>query len=1029
MRTIRSAVFVTITLALSVGARAGDYAFKVFTVAGTNPVQSLAYRVKDAEFSAALNSIVSVSDSPSQLHLYDPDTNVSFHVNLQVSPNCVSVSPDGLHAVVGHNAWISEVDLSTRTLVKTIPITANILEIVDGGNGYAYAFSTDGYVRSVNLASETSTLAYSWRNPAVARLHPAHDRIYGADRNTSPDDILRIDIAAGGLAGQGNDSIYHGDYSFCGNVWISMDGLRLVTACGNTFRASNDPQSDMRFAGRLPQETRLTWAAHSQSENSIAVLPANSTVPRTDNEIHYYTHDSLLYRGKVVLPSFVEGTSTLSLGRWLFFNADESKEYVVVQADASSGIVDDFGVVTIDCSSAAVFLAPSSTTVSASSQTVQIDVTGVGGCGWKAVSNAAWIETISSGVGDGTVTLNVAANGSSSSRSGEVAIGNATFTLTQSAPVSVEPVPPRRMASWPFRAIDAEYSKALDAIVTVSESPNRLNIYQPATRVLVTVPLGATPFCVSVGPDGKFAAVGHDHSISYVDLQNAVLVKTLNVSTNVLDIILGGNGYVYAFPRTDQWERIRAVNIASNTETLHTGNYIYAGTLARLHPAGTSIYGANNGLYPADIEKYDISAGTVTYQYDSPYHGDYSMCGNLWISEDGTRIYTACGNVFRSTSDRATDMTYAGTMENEPGIRWASNSQAAGSIAVLPSNQTAWWNPVPRFDHEVHYYSPDFLVYRGKTTLPSFVIENTSWQSRGRWHFFDATGARQYVVVQSDPESGMLYDFGVVTIDCTNAALSLDSTSANVGSVGGNLHAIVNGTDACGWKAASNVSWINTLSSGVGNGVLDMTVAENTGVTPRSGTVTVGASTFTVHQSAAVPASVVATATSLTSVSITWTFTAAHHYEVWRYSPAGSSLAGTPTAKSFTDTTASPSGAYVYKVRAVLADGSMSQYGSDYAHTYAFTDPSLAGKTIRAVHVTELRALVNAMRASVHQPLASFTDASLVGVPIKRIHITELRDAIDGLRLFLGLTPFSFSAFPQGFVLAYTTEELRNALR
>jgi hypothetical protein len=995
-----------------------------------SPIRSFPYRIKDAEFSTALNAIVSVSELPPQLHVYNPDTNTSVSVNLPLTPNCVSVSPDGLRAVVGHNAWISEVDLAARTLVKTISVAANVSDIVHGGNGYAYAYSGNYYLRSINLTSEAESQTYTQRNAAKMRLHPDRNRIYGADVNSSPDDIVRVDVGAG-VAVTGRDSPYHGDYAMCSNVWISRDGARLITACGNTFRSSNDPRFDMLFSGKLSQVTRIRWAASDQ--NTIAVLPDYlGTLPRTDNEIHYYSHEHLLYRGKTTLPSFVTETSTWpGRGLWLFYNETGTKHYVVLQADSSSGIANDFGVVTIDCTSASVSLDLASQSIAAVAQTVSVGVTGVTSCGWKAESDAEWIDTLSSGVGNGTMILHVAANDSASERTGTVTIGNASFSLTQSAsntPGSLHVS--KHLIRVPFRVVDAEYSKALDAIVSVSESPNRLHIYRPASDALHSIDLGAAPFSVSVGPEGKFAAVGHDRSISYVDLENAVLVKTLNVSTNILDIVLAGNGYVYAFPRTDQWTRIHSVHIASDTETLNTGYYLYAGTLARLHPGGTWMYGANNGLSPSDIEKYDISPGTASYMYQSAYHGEYPMCGNLWFSEDGGRIYTACGNVFRSTNVQATDMTYAGKLEQENDIRWVSHSQGAGWIAALPSFVSSWWGAPPRRDHEVHYYSPDFFSYRGTTILPSFMVETQAWQSRGRWHFFDAAGARQYIIVQSDPEAGMLRDFGVVTIDCTQATVSLGSPSASVGSSGGNLQTSVTATEGCGWKTVSNVSWINSLSSGVGNGTIYMVVSENLTTQHRSGTVTIGAATFTVQQAGAAPTSVIATATTATSVDITWSFTSAAHYEVWRVSPTENVRVGTPTTTSFTDTTATPDTAYVYKVRAVLNDGSMSTFVADYTHTYTYTDLSLVGAPIRAVHVMELRAIVNGARVAAGQTAVSFTDASLVGVTAKRVHITELHEAIDGLRSSMGRPAYGFSALsPNSTIMAITTEQIRSALR
>ena len=257
---------------------------------------------------------------------------------------------------------------------------------------------------------------------------------------------------------------------------------------------------------------------------------------------------------------------------------------------------------------------------------------------------------------------------------------------------------------------------------------------------------------------------------------NATVVKKLDVSTDVLDVILAGNGYVYAFPRTDQWEHVRCVSIATNTETPHTGNRIYAGSIGRLHPGGAWVYSANNGLSPSDIEKFSISGGTAASVRLSVPRGLQHVWQPVDLGEWHT-IYTKCGNVFRSTADRVTDMTYAGKLENESNIRWAGQSDSFGSIAVVPSVSSTY-PPTPRTDQEVHYYSPDFFVYQGKLVLPTFRVENADWQSRGRWHFFSADGVKQHILVQSDPESGMLYDFGVVTVDCSGAEVTLSSPSA-----------------------------------------------------------------------------------------------------------------------------------------------------------------------------------------------------------------------------------------------------------
>ena len=308
------------------------------------------------------------------------------------------------------------------------------------------------------------------------------------------------------------------------------------------------------------------------------------------------------------------------------------------------------------------------------------------------------------------------------------------------------------------RVIDAEYSKALDRVVMVATNPNALYLYDPSTQTETSVALPATPTSVSVGPDGLFAAVGHDANISYVDLSAPRLVKTLPVSSDVFDIVLAGNGFAYVFPLTDQWVYIHCVDLASGVETMSGGWSVRAGTRARLHPRGTAIYGANNGLSPDDIEKYDISRGTAQMLYDSPYHGSYYMCGNLWFSEDGDRIFTACGNTFRASDARNEDMTYAGALPEAGYIGHLTHSTAANRIALVLGSS---WDTTRGKD--VRLYHPDFLGFDQSIPLPRFKVNGTSHDSFGRFVFYSAAGDRLITVVQAAPSSGLLNDYGVVT--------------------------------------------------------------------------------------------------------------------------------------------------------------------------------------------------------------------------------------------------------------------------
>lgn len=579
------------------------------------------------------------------------------------------------------------------------------------------------------------------------------------------------------------------------------------------------------------------------------------------------------------------------------------------------------------------------------------------------------------------------------------------------------------IVSLPFKIKDAEFSSSLNAIVAVSQTPNQLHIYRPETNELVSVNLQVPPTCVSVSPDGHSAVAGHDAWISHVNLDNGTLLQTIQVSAVISDIVLGGNDFAYAFAQ-GSFVPVYSINLTTGVQS-QSQSSIFGGNVARRHPGGQSMYGADTAASPADIEKYSIANDVAQVAYDSPYHGDYPMCGNLWLSVDGQRIYTACGRVFRASSDFSQDMRYVGSFSTPVSIQWAEHTQTGSSIAILPQLSSA-------ADGEIRYFTPDFLLYRGAAMLPRFVVGEATWAAQGRWLFFNAAGTKQYVVVQADTAANITSDFGLVTVDCTNASITLDPTSASFESSFTTAQFAVTGSPGCGWTSVSNAAWVNTNSSGVGDGIVTYTVSANTGVAPRNGTITVGGATFTVSQEGVNPTSLVATATSPTAVSLSWmSAVSVDHFEVWRSSGGAFTLVGTPVSNAFTDSTTASTG-YVYEVRSVAAGGAMSDFSApDYAHTFTLTDPVVsAGMTIKAAHVTELRSAINAMRNAAGIAPATFTDGSLQFVTVKRAHIIELRDAIQALRASLAMPAVDFSSLPlNDWVRASRIEELRAAMR
>jgi len=201
--------------------------------------------------------------------------------------------------------------------------------------------------------------------------------------------------------------------------------------------------------------------------------------------------------------------------------------------------------------------------------------------------------------------------------------------------------------------------------------------------------------------------------------------------------------------------------------------------------------------------------------------------------------------------------------------------------------------------------------------------------------------------------------------------------------------------------------------------------------------------TFALTNTDGQPSGIVATATTPTSVSISWNGTAGNTYEVLRIaaggvsSTVGSSIAGVSGSGSFADTTATADTAYLYDVRAILPVTSPYSGTPDLATTVPFTDPSLvAGTTLAAAaHIADLRTAVDAVRALAALGPGSYTNATLTpgSTVIRSVHIGELRLALKAARsaLHLPVIDYTTPTIVTGTTLISSSviDELRNGVR
>lgn len=179
------------------------------------------------------------------------------------------------------------------------------------------------------------------------------------------------------------------------------------------------------------------------------------------------------------------------------------------------------------------------------------------------------------------------------------------------------------------------------------------------------------------------------------------------------------------------------------------------------------------------------------------------------------------------------------------------------------------------------------------------------------------------------------------------------------------------------------------------------------------GTVTTNTIAHTVQRAPfGAPLNVVATGNgSAATITIRWVSTdnAVEHDVLRRQNGAWITI-GTTTNEVFVDSNVVPTSAYIYAVRSRGgASGTEVSPNSapDIATTATLALPS--DRKIRASDWTSTRQLIASLRAAVGATPFTFTDVSLVGLQIKAVHLTELRAALTPPRNAIGLPPVTFT--------------------
>lgn len=311
----------------------------------------------DAHFNRAGNQLIAVTQNPNRIQRLDMESQTAVSLDLNLAPKCLSISPDGASAAVGHNGKVSYVDLNAMSLIQLYDLAADAFDILLGPGGWVYVFPESGqhtYIHSLELASGAESTTYGIYERTHAVLHPDGTVAYGADTNLSPSDFEKYDLS-GGVAAYLYDSQYHGEYEFSGNIWINESGTRLFAASGKVFTSSTAANQDILYAGALENTAFITHLDQSDSAGKICVMVGEGTpyFPTLTSVMRIFDSEFYTQQGADIdLPPFfqatsgTDGTLVTGKGKFGFLNTAGNRVIALLVPDSGSGL-SGWSVVTV----------------------------------------------------------------------------------------------------------------------------------------------------------------------------------------------------------------------------------------------------------------------------------------------------------------------------------------------------------------------------------------------------------------------------------------------------------------------------------------------------------------------------------------------------------------------------------------------------------------------------------------------------------------------------------------------------------
>ena len=687
-------------------------------------------------------------DSDYKIAVFDEGESEPKLISVPVPASNVAVSPDGSLAAVEGVDTMSFVDLDKAEVIATWPLDVNPIDFVVSDEGIAYipglyGGSTD--LVSVDMATgRVRTTA--GRYPALrGNLHPSGDTLY-VMAGISPNVLGRYTVSGGEFSDYRESTTTSG---LCGSGWMKGDGSALMAYCGRIMQLSDDPATDMTPIGWIYNLSGVQSATYSPITKYWYVLGPPNEEFQSKIEVYDSRDYELIHTIELPLEYGSSGNQLVAR----FITASQTDLTLRILAkDHPTKDVDHYMLVTALDYPAGANLPPEvsvqkySATYAGKAVTIDasesLDPEGLPltyswrvadepSSGWATLENTDTAAVRMTPAMEGEYTL-------------EVTVNDGVHQVTRQVEILVSPGKDALFYRLPGDILDAEYSKSLSTLAYVVDGESSLHLVNLLTFSEKIVPLERQAYRIGISPDGQMAALSLSGSLVLVDLQTAEVVDSAGISSDWGDIVLDRNGRAHT--NTDRGETGPLVTVDFAADQVYFRYGLSLGSVLRMHPLESWVYGVSTRQVPAILRKYDVTTLPVqSLRLETIGVDKDELGGNIWFSEDGTRMLTATGKLFTVSSDYFEDFLLDKTIQDDIFAAWADHSSETGEWAVVIGNSTN----VPSLNGKVAFYDDQTLTRNSVADIRDVPIGGTLYPVLASRIFYSEDGSGQVLLTSN----------------------------------------------------------------------------------------------------------------------------------------------------------------------------------------------------------------------------------------------------------------------------------------